>query len=312
LACAVVTGGAGFIGSSLVRALLEQGDTVRVVDDFSTGYRANLGTISDEVELHEVSICDTDGLAPVFRGADVCYHQAALPSVLQSVVDPLGTHQANVAGTLNVFIACRNAGVHRVVYASSSSVYGNATEMPVHEAMPLCPISPYAAGKASIELYARTFSDLYDVELVGLRYFNVFGPRQDPNSHYSAVIPIFVRCMLKGERPVVYGDGHQSRDFTYVANAVSANILAGSHAGRLSGVFNIACGRTLSLVAMIGHLNTILGTSLEPEFAPARPCDVQRSLADISRARDAFGYEPVVHIEEGLQQTLLWYAGNAR
>ncbi len=308
----VVTGGAGFIGSSIVRRLLERGDLVRVVDDFSTGRRENLADIAREIELHEISICDADALTSVFRGVDVCYHQAALPSVPRSIADPVTTNAVNVTGTLNVFMACRNAGVRRVVYASSSSIYGDAREMPVAESMPLRPISPYAVSKASNELYAQTFCDLYGAEFIGLRYFNIFGPRQDPHSQYSAAIPIFIRKMLNGERPVVYGTGHQSRDFTYVDNVVDANIQAAHYAGPLSGVFNVACGRSTSLVAMLEYLNTLMGTSIDPVFEPARPGDVKTSFADISSARRAFGYTPSVHIEEGLQRTVRWYRESAQ
>jgi len=308
VAVAVVTGGAGFIGSNLARALLERGDTVRVIDDLSTGRRENIADIESEIAFHQTSICDYDALPAIFEGADVCYHQAALASVPRSINDPATTNRVNVTGTLNVFLACRDAGVRRVVYASSSSVYGDAETVPVAETVPLCPISPYAVSKAANELYARNFSDLYGIEMAGLRYFNIFGPRQDPNSHYSAVIPIFVRRMLEGKPPVVYGDGQQSRDFTYIENVVNANIQAANHEGTLSGVFNIACGRSTSLLTMIEYLNHAMGSCFEPEYGPRRAGDITMSFADISRARDSFGYEPAVHIEEGLRRTVAWYA----
>ncbi|MFO7974609.1 MAG: SDR family oxidoreductase [Candidatus Hydrogenedentota bacterium] len=310
MAQAVVTGGAGFIGSHLVRALVKRGDVVKVIDDFSTGHPENFVDVLEDIELHEVSICDADALRSLFEGVDVCYHEAALASVERSVADPVTTNEVNVAGTLNVFVACREAGVQRVVYASSSSVYGDTQEMPLHEGMPLQPISPYATTKAVNELYAKNFCDLYGMELVGLRYFNIFGPGQDPNSPYAAAIPSFLSKMLNGEGPVVYGTGRQSRDFTYVDNVVEANIKAAHHNGPLSGVFNIACGRTLSLLEMIESLNRTINTTFEPEFAPPRPGDVQTSLADITSARDAFGYVPVVNVEEGLQRTVGWYEKN--
>ena len=304
---AVVTGGAGFIGSNLVRALLDRGDAVRVVDDLSTGRRENIADIENKIEFYQTSICDCDALPPIFEGADVCYHQAALASVPRSIADPTTTNHVNVTGTLNVFVAARDAGVRRVVYASSSSVYGDAETVPVEETYPLCPISPYAVSKAANELYARNFFELYGIEMVGLRYFNIFGPRQDPHSHYSAVIPIFVRRMLEGNPPIVHGDGQQSRDFTYIENVVNANIKAADHKGTLSGVFNVACGRSTSLLTMIEYLNQAMGSGFEPEYGPPRSGDITTSFADISRAREAFGYEPAVHIEEGLRRTVAWY-----
>lgn len=310
MANVVVTGGAGFIGNHLVRALVKLGNAVRVVDDFSTGRRQNLADVARDIEIHEVSICDMARLAPVFENVDVCYHQAALASVARSVVDPVLTNHINVSGTLNVFMACRDAAVRRVVYASSSSVYGNAREMPLHEGIPTQPISPYAASKAADELYANTFGDLYGLEFVGLRYFNVFGPLQDPNSPYSAAIPIFITRMLQGQTPIIFGTGKQSRDFVYVDNIVMANIQAGYHEGTLSGVFNIGSEYAMSLLEMVKHLNQIMNTTLEPEFGPPRPGDVDISLADISSAREAFGYTPLVDTEEGLRRTVTWYAEN--
>lgn len=310
MANVVVTGGAGFIGNHLVRALVKCGDKVRVVDDFSTGRRENLADVAQDIEIHEVSICDMARLAPVFEDVDVCYHQAALASVERSVADPVLTNHINVSGTLNVFMACRDAGVRRVVYASSSSVYGNVREMPLHEGMPAQPISPYAASKAADELYANTFSGLYGLEFIGLRYFNVFGPLQDPNSPYSAAIPIFITRMLQGQAPVVFGTGKQSRDFVYVDNIVAANIQAALYDGALSGVFNIGSGYAMPLLEMVEYLKQIMNTTLEPEFGPPRPGDVDISLADISSAREAFGYTPLVNTEEGLRRTVTWYAEN--
>lgn len=306
----VVTGGAGFIGSHLVHALLKRGDVVTVIDDLSTGRAENLADVAHDIEFHQVSICDAEVLAPLFKGVDVCYHQAALASVQRSIADPVTTNQVNVGGTLNVFVACRDAGVKRIVYASSSSVYGDAQDIPLHESMPIQPISPYATSKAVNELYAKNFCDLYGAECVGLRYFNIFGPQQDPNSPYSAAIPSFITKILSGKPPVVYGTGRQSRDFTYVDNVVDANIKAAHHEDALSGVFNIACGRSVSLITIIDHLNRIMGTELEPEFEPPRLGDVQKSLADISKARSAFGYEPWINIKDGLERTIAWYRQN--
>ena len=304
----LVTGGGGFIGSNLVRALLGRGEDVRVLDDFSTGRRENLADVAGDVELIEGSIRDAALLAGAFEGVDYCLHQAAIPSVPRSVADPVRSNGANVDGTMKVFLAARDAGVKRVVFASSSSVYGDEAPLPAVETAPLHPISPYGVTKATDEMYARVFSDVYDMDIVALRYFNVFGPRQDPDSPYAAVVPIFIRKMAAGERPPVYGDGTQSRDFTYVANVVAANLLACEQEGRVAGVYNIACGDTTSILDLIAHLNAALGTALEPEFLPPRTGDIRASFADISKAREVLGYEPAVSIREGLKQTAAWYA----
>ncbi len=302
----LVTGGAGFIGSNLVYKLLSLGHAVRVLDDLSTGRRHNLAEFQGDIDLIEGSICNVDLLKSAMKGVVCCYHQAAIPSVPRSVKDPFASNRVNVEGTLNVFLAARDCGLRRVVYASSSSVYGNAVEMPLHETLPLAPVSPYGAGKAAGEFYASAFSDLYDLDLVGLRYFNVFGPRQDPDSAYAAVIPIFIRQMLNGQRPTVEGDGLQGRDFTYVDNVVQANLLAGQAEGSIAGVYNIACGASCSVLRLAGQLNEILGTALEPEFLQARAGDIRQSWANIALAEATFGFVPREQLRDGLERTVAW------
>jgi len=305
----LVTGGAGFIGSHIVTELVAQGQDVRVLDDFSTGRRENLAHVQGSFELVEGDLRDLDTVRRAVQGVEVVLHQAALPSVSRSVQQPIVTNEANVTGTLNLLVAARNAGVRRVVYASSSSVYGESPTMPKVETMPTDPKSPYGIAKLTGELYTQVFAQLYDLETVSLRYFNVFGPRQDPTSQYSAVIPIFIVAMLRGERPPVEGDGLQSRDFTYVANNVHANLLAAkAPALRVSGeVFNIACGKQVNLLELIGFINETLGTDLEPTFQAPRPGDIKHSLADVSKAQERLGYEATVDFEEGLRRTIAWY-----
>jgi UDP-glucose 4-epimerase len=307
MATFLVTGGAGFIGSNITRALLEAGDTVRVLDNFATGRRDNLSGIEESVALFEEDIRDLEAIRPAFEGADYVLHQAALPSVPRSVKDPVSTTEANVNGTLNVLIAARDAGVKRVVMASSSSVYGSNPELPKHEGMRPLPISPYAASKLADEAYAASFTHVYGLETVCLRYFNVFGPRQDPTSQYAAVIPLFVTLLLRGERPTIFGDGEQSRDFTYVANVIQANIRAATSPGGSGQAFNIACGSRISLNELLAHLNDIIGTNIEPIYTESRAGDVKHSLADISAAREAFGYDPQVSTREGLEHVVEWY-----
>ena len=302
-----VTGGAGFIGSNLVRALLARGEPVRVVDDFSTGRRENLSDVLGDIELIEGSICDSATVRAAMDGVEYCLHQAAVPSVPRSVADPWRSNRANVEGTVRVFLAARDAAVKRVVYASSSSVYGNVVTVPTSEDQPLAPLSPYAVTKAAVEMYARVFTELYGTDLVGLRYFNVYGPFQDPESQYAAVVPIFIRTMLAGRRPPVDGDGSQSRDLSYIDNVVSANLLACQKEGSIAGVYNIACGTSTSVLDLVDMLNEILGTRLEPDFRAARPGDIRTSCADVSKARAALGYEPTVTVEEGLRRTVAWY-----
>ncbi len=306
---ALVTGGAGFIGSNLVRALVAAGGSVRVLDDFSTGSKENLGGL-DEVELLVGDVRDSEAVREAVQGAEVVHHLAALPSVARSVLDPVASHRVNAEGTLNVLVAARDAGVRRVVYASSSSVYGDTPTLPKHEGMPVSPMSPYAASKLAGEAYCRAFARSYDLETVSLRFFNVFGPRQDPGSEYSAVIPRFIGRMLAGEPPEVFGDGAQSRDFTYVDNVVEACVLASGAGPEASGeAINVGCGERVSLVQLARTLGELLGTDLPPIFAAPRPGDVRHSQAAISKARELLGYRPSVGLREGLERTVAWMTG---
>lgn len=304
MACFLVTGGAGFIGSHIVRHLLERGDEVRIIDNLSTGKMENIAEILEQIKFFELSVCDLEAIRPVFEGVDYVLHQGAIPSVPRSVADPVSSHEANCTGTLNVMIAAKDAGVKRVVQASSSSVYGSNPQLPKVETMRPMPISPYAATKLTQEAYASAFYGSYGLETVSLRYFNVFGPRQDPKSQYAAVIPIFCTRMLAGERPVIYGDGEQSRDFTYVDNVVQANVRAALAKDGAGQAFNVACGDSMSLNQLVQKLNDFIGTTIEPVYEPARVGDVKHSLADISAAREAFGYEPAVQMDEGLERTV--------
>jgi UDP-glucose 4-epimerase len=306
----LVTGGAGFIGSHLSRTLLEQGRRVRILDDLSTGDRARIEALVEqhgdrcEFRLHDLR--DLEATRKALEGARLVFHQAALPSVPRSVADPITSNQANVDGTLNLFLAARDAKAKKVVYASSSSVYGDSEQLPKHEGMPTRPLSPYAVTKCTGELYGSVFAELYQLPTVGLRYFNVFGPSQDPESQYAAVIPRFLTRLLAGKAPTVYGDGEQSRDFTYIDNVVSANLLAAeSTASGLS--LNVACGERFTLNELLSALNRILGTSIEASYEAVRPGDVRHSQADISLARRVIGFEPTLGFEEGLRATVEWF-----
>lgn len=304
----LVTGGAGFIGSHLVSALLDRGHLVRVLDNFATGKRENLTPFSGRFELIEGSLADFDTCRRACEGVDYVLHQGALPSVPRSVADPLGTNEANVVGTLNLLLAARDKKVRRVVYAASSSAYGDTQVSPKHEELPTNPKSPYAVSKLAGECYCRAFSEVYGLDTVSLRYFNVFGPRQDPTSQYSAVIPKFITALLEGQSPVVNGDGKQSRDFTFVANNVEANLLAAECPEPLRGrVMNVACGQQYSLLDLLKHLREILGSSVEPQFGPSRPGDVRHSCAEISLASRVLKYKPVVGFRDGLEQTVAYY-----
>jgi nucleoside-diphosphate-sugar epimerase len=301
----LVTGGGGFIGSHIAARLLELGYAVRVLDNFATGRRSNITTLGGEVELVEGDIQSYERANKAVAGCEVVLHQAALPSVPRSVQDPLTSNATNVIGTLNVLLAARDHGVRRVVCASSSSVYGPGSGTgPKSEDQPTQPISPYATAKLAGEGYARSFHDVYGLETVALRYFNVFGPRQDPTSQYAAVIPNFITSMMAGESPVIFGDGEQSRDFTYVANVVDANLLAMSAPGVGGKVFNIACGERISLNRLIGELRELLGCEVEPVYAAPRAGDIKHSLADLSRAREALGYDPAIDLRDGLERTI--------
>jgi UDP-glucose 4-epimerase len=301
----LVTGGGGFIGSHLATQLLRSGYRVRVLDNFATGRRSNLASLDGDVELIEGDIQSYERVFKAVAGCEVVFHQAALPSVPRSVQDPLTSNAINVIGTLNVLLASRDQDVRRVIYASSSSVYGPASGLSAkREDQPLTPISPYATAKLAGEGYARSFYEIYGLETVALRYFNVFGPLQDPASQYAAVIPKFITALLAGEPPVIFGDGEQSRDFTYVANVVEANLLAVDARDVAGKVYNVACGERVTLNRLVEELRKLLGSDVEPAYAAPRSGDIRHSLADLSRARADLGYEPAVKLRDGLERTI--------
>jgi nucleoside-diphosphate-sugar epimerase len=301
-----VTGGAGFVGSAIVRELLARGERPRVLDNFATGRRENLAQVADRIDLVEGDLRDTAAVAAACRGVECVFHEAALPSVPRSLERPQESNDVNVTGTLNLLVAARDAKVRRVVYAGSSSAYGNTPTLPKVETMAPSPLSPYAVAKLTGELYCQVFARNYGLETVVLRYFNVFGPRQDPTSPYAAVIPKFLRAISAGESPVVFGDGSQSRDFTYVDNVVAANLLAATAPGVSGEVMNVACGERVTLLDLHAQLCALLGRKVEPRFAPPRAGDVQHSLADIGKARRLLGYSPAVPFAEGLRRLLEW------
>ena len=303
----LVTGGGGFIGSNIVEDLLERGERVRVLDNFSTGRRENLAPFLDRIELIEGDLRSLSIVEEAVAGVDLILHQAALPSVPRSIRDPLASHETNTRGTLNLLTAARDAKVKRVVYASSSSIYGDTPVLPKTEMMPPNPRSPYAVSKLAGEYYCRVFHSVYGLETVILRYFNIFGPRQDPSSQYSAVVPLFIKTMMTGGVPTIFGDGTQSRDFTFVANAVQANILAARASDAAGKIFNIACGKRYSLNDLVDKLNRILGTDIHPIYKDARTGDVKHSQADISQAKRFLEYKPAIGFEDGLKQTVDWY-----
>jgi len=312
MALYLITGIGGFIGSSLARALLSRGDKVRGVDNFSTGKQENIEEIADRIDFHEADITDLDAMHKACAGVDFVLHQAAIPSVPKSVLDPLGSNCANVDGTVNVLVAARDAKVKRVVYAASSSAYGDTPTLPKHEAMKPDPISPYAVAKLASEQYMISFYRCYGLETVCLRYFNIFGPRQDPSSPYSGVLAKFITQMLRGERPTIFGDGEQSRDFTYIDNAVEANLLAcKADSSKAAGqVFNVATGRRVSLNETFKALQPLTSYGCQVKYGPERGGDIKHSLADISKAEAGLGYKPKVDFEEGLRRTVDWYRGN--
>ena len=308
---ALVTGGGGFIGSHLVERLLRDGDEVRVLDNFATGKRENLLQIDGDVELIEGDIQSYERVHNAVRGCEVVFHLAALPSVPRSIQDPLTSTASNVTGTLNVLLATRDEGARRVVFASSSSVYGPQRKFPQREDVAVRPISPYGVSKLAAEGYCRAFTNVYGLETVAVRYFNVFGPRQDPLSQYAAVIPRFITAVLKGEPPVIYGDGEQSRDFTYIDNAVEGTVLASNAEGIAGETFNLACGEATTLNRLLEHLREISGSAVEAIYEERQPGDLQRSQADISRAREALGYDPAIDVRAGLERTFVHLAGRA-
>ncbi len=305
----LVTGGAGFIGSHICERLVRDGHRVRVLDNFFAGKEANLEPFKDDVEVIRGDIRDARLVADAMRGVEIVFHEAALGSVPRSVADPVTTHEVNI--TLNVLLAARDAGVRRVVAASSSSVYGETPTLPKHEGITPQPLSPYALSKLAGEHYISVFKQVYGFEAVALRYFNIFGPRQDPESQYSAVIPRFATALLTGRRPLIYGDGQQSRDFTYVENVVEANLLASEAEGIAGRAFNVACGGRYTLLDLLNKLKEITGSTVEPIHEEARPGDVRDSQASIEAAARAFGYRIKVDFDEGLQRTVAWYQAQA-
>ncbi len=307
MALYVVTGGAGFIGSNLVEHLLATGANVRVIDNLATGKLANLEDFRSRIDFCQVDICSLAELTSAMSGAEFVLHEAAIPSVPKSVIDPIASHNADLTGTLHVLWAAKQAGVKRVVYAASSSAYGDSADLPKREETVAKPISPYGLMKYTGEEYCRLFYELYGLETVSLRYFNVFGPRQDPSSQYSGVLARFITGMLKGDRPVIFGDGEQSRDFTYVTNVVCGNLLACHRPGIAGRVYNLACGQSISLNRTVEVLNRILGTKLQALYEPPRAGDIKHSLADISRARRDLTYTPTIQFEQGLRLTVDWY-----
>jgi UDP-glucose 4-epimerase len=300
----LITGGAGFIGSHLVRRMLALGADVSVLDNLSTGRLKNLEEVAADVELFEGDIRIPSDVEHAIAGCDAVFHQAALPSVPRSIADPAGSHAVNATGTLNVLIAARDAGVRRLMFASSSSVYGATPGLPKKEEMATLPLSPYAVAKCAAESYCRSFFDLYGLETVALRYFNVFGPRQDPLSEYAAVVPRFIAAFRAGEAPTIYGDGGQSRDFTYVENVVDANMAALESPVAPGRVYNIACGERITLNQLAAGLREQIGTSVQPVHVEGRAGEVRHSLADVEHARADLGYDPRIGLDEGLHRTV--------
>jgi len=314
MAIYLITGVAGFIGSSLARAALAQGEQIRGIDNFSTGRRENIAEILGQIDFREADLLNLDVLYDACQGVDYIFHEAAIPSVQKSVLDPLGSNRANVDGTVRLLVAAKDAKLKRVVYAASSSAYGDTPTLPKHEGMPPNPISPYAVAKLASEYYMTSFYRCYGLETVCLRYFNIFGPRQDPSSPYSGVLAKFITQMLNGEQPTIFGDGKQSRDFTYIDNAVEANLLAAkAPASQVAGrVFNIATGERFDLNQIFQLLKNIIDYIGEVKYGPERAGDVKHSLADLSRAEKHLGYKPKVNFEEGLRRTVEWYRGQLK
>jgi nucleoside-diphosphate-sugar epimerase len=303
----LVTGGAGFIGSNIAEELVQRGQAVRIIDNFLTGKRENISSFLDKIELVEGDIRDYDLCRSALEGVDYVLHQAALSSVSRSVEDPLLTDEINIKGTLNLLLASREAKVKEFVFASSAAVYGDDPNLPKKEDTVGNPLSPYAISKLAGEKYCLVFSQIFGLSTVCLRYFNIFGPRQDPASQYAAVIPNFITRMLKGESPTIFGDGGQSRDFVYVLNAVEANIRASKAQGVSGQVFNIGCGEGISVNSLASKLNELLKREISPSYAEPRPGDIRHSFADISKTRKMLGYELLIPFGQGLERTIRWY-----
>ncbi len=304
----IVTGGAGFIGSHIVEKLLKKGDEVTVIDDLSTGDLNNLASFKQGINFVNGSILDLDLLKREFTGASAIFHQAAIPSVPQSISDPIMTNEVNVGGTLNIFMAAKECGVKRVVYASSCAVYGDSPELPKREVMDLNPLSPYALHKLISEKYAKLFSKLFGVETVGLRYFNVFGPRQNMKSDYAAVVPIFIKQILQSKKPIIYGDGKTTRDFIFVKDVAEANILAAS-AENISGkTFNIGSGTELSLNDLVVNINQLTKKDIKPNYEDFKVGDIHRSVADVTLAREQLNFSNTTDFQEGLKETIHYYS----
>jgi UDP-glucose 4-epimerase len=306
----LVTGGAGFIGSNLVDKLLQRGDKVRVLDNLSTGHMENVAAVRDRIDFLEADICNLEQIRPCFAGVDYVLHMAALPSVPRSVADPLSANKVNIEGTLNVLLASRDAKVKRVVFAASSAAYGDNPILPRVESHPPRPMSPYALTKVAGEYYCQVFANIYGLETVALRFFNIFGPRQDPHSQYTGVLSKFITAYIKGTTPTIFGDGEQSRDFTYIDNVVDANLRACTAPGAPGKVINVGVGGRFTLNQTIGLLNQIFGKQVTPRYEPPRRGDVLHSQADMSLARQVLGYEPRVTYEQGLRKTVEWYVKN--
>ncbi len=303
----LITGGAGFIGSNIAARLVKDKKQVRIIDNFSTGKMENIAEFSNDIEIINADIFNMDAVKEAVKGVDYVLHQAALPSVARSVADPIRANEVNITGTLNILVAARDAGVKRLVYASSSSAYGDTPTLPKREDMKTSPLSPYAITKLTGEEYCKVFYSLYRLETIALRYFNVFGPNQDPTSHYSAVIPKFITLMLTGNQPTIYGDGGQSRDFSYIDNVVNANLNATVASKGIGEAFNIACGERITLNELCKKINKILGTNFSPIYEDTRLGDVRHSLADISKAQSCLNYSPEINVDQGLEMTVEWY-----
>ncbi len=307
MAVYLVTGGAGFIGSNIAKALLKKGHLVRIIDDFSTGRRVNIEPFIDEIDLYELDIAKKEGLQEAFDGVDYVLHQAAIPSVPRSIDDPVGSFRSTAWGTLNILETARSAGIKKLVYASSSSIYGSNPELPKREPMTAAPLSPYAAAKLAAETYCQVYYKVYGLQTVSLRYFNVFGPNQDPDSQYAAVIPKFIRAALRSERLTIFGDGLTSRDFTYIDNVVDANILAAESSAGAGEVFNLACGDRITLNEMVGVIETLVGHEIDKKHDPPRPGDVPHSQANIEKLVTTFGYQPKISFHDGMEKTFEYF-----